>query len=670
MPTFRPMPWQRAPWAWALGLIALSWLLIFGLVARTPAPQAPDDSHTRLLHSRAQADTALLRVVPRVDLSRGPADQPMTPSLAHWEDPSAQASFAQAREQLVNGRFKARTTPHAAGARPRAYWYVVPVKRTDVEQGRWLAVVGMPYLDDVQVWLERGDGRIEHLQLGDHFLAQGRQIHARHHTVGMNLLPGEEVLVWVRTRTDGAMRFTFALDTPAHYFNAEVNTSAMLGVFIGVLALACLTYALISMWLRDLMLGFYGLFLGTLVLMYLGQTGLLIQLAPNPPWWLSDLVTGFGSMGPWYTAAVMWVVCLEMDTHQPWIARGYRVMALLFAMALPLAVTPYYRWLASAGYMLGVVSSPLILFCAWVAWRRMHDRLRMVYLVAFMAYQVGGVVLAASLMNVLPANDFTHQIYPAATLFHTLVMSVAMGMRISRERSDKVLTEERAAAHQRFVAMLTHEFRNPLASIDRSANLLQALQSPTAEQLQSRIANVRQQVRRLGTLVDGFLTVGHDDRSPITPNPTEVTLREWLNSLIQAMGPDMGARVQLEMPQGDLRAHLDPKLMRLALNNLLDNALRYSPDDGVVRLVAQSHEAGGVRIAVIDQGPGLSEDEMARLGARYHLGEELPLGQRSTGSQGTGLGYFFCRQIVEAHGGQVTPSALRPHGLCVTISIP
>lgn len=664
------MPWQRAPWGWALGLIALSWLLIFATLVRTPAQQPADRSHREAPGQRAEVDAAVQRLVPQVNLVRRPIEKPFTPTLAHWEDKSAQASFAQARAQLLAGQFKPRSVPHAAGARSTAFWYVVPVKRTDVEQGRWLAVVGMPYLDDVQVWLERGDGRIEHLQLGDHFLGDGRQIHARHHTVGMNLLPDEAVLIWVRSRTDGTMRFTFSLDSPAHYFNTEVNTSAMLGMFIGVLALGCLTYALTSVWLRDGMLGFYSLFLATLVLLYMGQTGLLIQLVQAPPWWLNDLFAGFGTTGPWYAAGVLWVTCLEMDKHQPRLARMYRVLALLFAMALPLALTPHYNKVVNISFLMGVVSSPLILYCAWVAWRRMHDRLRMVYLIAFLSYQVGGIVLAASLLGLLPSNELTTQIYPAATLFHTLVMAVAMGMRISRERSDKTLAQERAAAHQRFVAMLTHEFRNPLASIDRSANLLQALQSPTGEQLHSRIANVRQQVRRLGTLVDGFLTVGHDDQSPITPNPTEVTLREWLNSLIQAMGPDMGARVQLEMPQGDLRAQLDPKLMRLALNNLLDNALRYSPDDGVVRLVAQAHEAGGVRIAVIDQGPGLSEDEMARLGAQYHLGDELPQGQRSTGSQGTGLGYFFCRQIVEAHGGQVQPSALRPHGLCVTISIP
>jgi signal transduction histidine kinase len=664
------LSWRRHPWVWVLSLIALSWTVILSTLVQTPVAQGANGGPHPVSTQRANVDEALLRLVPRVNLLRGPTEQPLRPTLAHWEDKTGQATFAQARAQLLAGQFKSRAVPHAAGARSTAFWYAVAARRTDIEQGRWLAVIGMPYLDDVQVWVERGNGRIDHIQLGDHFLAQGRQIHARHHTVGINLQPDEEIVIWVRARTDGTMRFTFWLDTPAHYFNTEVTTAALLGMFIGVLLLGCLTYALISLWLRDMMLGFYSLFLATLVLLYAGQTGLLIQLVQLPPWWLNDLFAGFGTTGPWYAAGVLWVLCLEMDTHQPRLARTYRMLALLFAMALPLALTPHYNKVVNIGFLMGVVSSPLILYCAWVAWRRMHDRLRMVYLIAFLSYQIGGIVLAASLLGLLPSNELTTNIYPAATLFHTLVMAVAMGMRISRERSDKTLAHERAEAHQRFVAMLTHEFRNPLASIDRSANLLQALQSPTGEQLHSRMANVRQQVRRLSTLVDGFLTVGHDDRSPITPMPTEVKLHEWLSSLIQAMGPDMGARVLLEMPQGDLRANLDPKLMRLALNNLLDNALRYSPDDGVVRLVAQANDTGGVRIAVMDQGPGLSENEMKRLGTTYHLAGTLPRGQRSAGSQGTGLGYFFCRQIVEAHGGQITPSTLQPHGLCVTITIP
>jgi len=655
-------------WAAALVLIALSWALIMSTLVRVPEPPherraamaaAPAGDATRL-----QALAAAQQVVPLVGLNTDRRQALHKPQVAHWEDPSGRATWAEARTRLVAGDFKPRPVPHGAGGRASAFWYVLPLQRQDTVQGRWIAAVGMPYLDDVQVWLERGDGRIERLQLGDHFLSEGRAINARHHTVGINLAPDEPVLMWVRVRTDGTMKFTLRLDVPSDYFNEEVSISAWLGAFIGVLALGSLSYVFIALWLRDLMLGAYALFVATLVMLYSGQTGLLIQLVPQPPWWLNDLAAGFGTTGPWYAGALLWVMALDMDTHQPRIARMYRLLALAYAMVLPLAFTPLYRHVVNTSFIMGLVSSPLILYCAWVAWRRFHDRLRLTYLIAFLAYQVGGLVLVASLLGWIPFGPLVDMAYPASTLFHTVVMALALAMRIGRIRDEHVLTAERAQANQRFVAMLTHEFRNPLAAIDRSANLLQALPQAQPAQVRSRTQNIRQQVRRLGTLVDSFLTVGHGEHLPTQPQCTEVPLAEWLHSLRAGLGPDMAERVAIDVSDPDLTGRLDPQLMRLALNNLLDNALRYSPDGAPVTLRAERLPDGGTCLSVEDQGPGASQDELERLGQPYHRGGQ------AAGHQGTGLGYFFCRQIVQAHGGQLSAHNRSPSGLRVTMRLP
>ncbi len=660
-------PWLT-PWALALGLIALSWALIFATLVR--APETPAERRLSPAAAlpgevtRAEAWAAAQGVVPVVALRADQRARLQSLTVAHWSDPGGRATWAEVRSRLVAGDFKPRPVPHGAGGQASAFWYAVPLQRQDVVQGRWIAAVGMPYLDDVQVWLERGDGRIERFQLGDHFLSEGRAINARHHTVGMNLTPDEPVLMWVRVRTDGTMKFTLKLDVPADYFNEEVGTSAWLGAFIGVLALGSLSYVFIALWLRDLMLGAYALFVATLVMLYSGQTGLLIQLVPQPPWWLNDLFAGFGTTGPWYAGALLWVMALDMDTHQPRIARTYRLLALAYAMVLPLAFTPLYRHVVNVSFLMGLFSSPLILYCAWVAWRRFHDRLRLTYLVAFLTYQVGGLVLVATLLGWIPFGPLVDMAYPASTLFHTVVMAMALAMRIGRIRDDHVLTAERARANQRFVAMLTHEFRNPLAAIDRSANLLQAVRDPAPDQVQSRTQNIRQQVRRLGTLVDSFLTVGHGEHLPTQPQCTEVPLAEWLHSLRSGLGADMAERVAIDVSPPDLSGHMDPSLMRLALNNLLDNALRYSPDGAPVTLRAERLPDGGTCLSVQDEGPGASPDELARLGQPYHRGSG------AAGHQGTGLGYFFCRQIVEAHGGQLSAHNRNPGGLQVMVRLP
>jgi two-component system, sensor histidine kinase LadS len=109
---------------------------------------------------------------------------------------------------------------------------------------------------------------------------------------------------------------------------------------------------------------------------------------------------------------------------------------------------------------------------------------------------------------------------------------------------------------------------------------------------------------------------------------------------------------------------LDPRLMQLALNNLLDNAVRYSPDGAPVQLQARQSPEGGCEICVTDQGPGLDDASLACLGQAYHRGDN------ASGTQGTGLGYYFCKQIVEAHGGSIHATRAQPQGLCVTLRLP
>jgi signal transduction histidine kinase len=387
-------------------------------------------------------------------------------------------------------------------------------------------------------------------------------------------------------------------------------------------------------------------------------------LTATPPWWLSDLFAGVGSLGPWFAGNLMWAQALGLATHSPRMNKVYVGTALLFLLSSPLVLTPFYGVLSQLSYGLGLCMSPLFLGLTWQAWRRDRDHLSLTYLLAMVVYQAGLYINMLYLLRILPHNAFTQEVASVSTTLHTLIMGVALAMRIGRIRSEKAEAEQRAEAHRRFVALLTHEFRNPLSSIDRSANLIQAMRDRRNGPEQARVANIRQQARRLNTLVDSFLLVPDDGALPTQPQLTSVQLRPWLESLCQGMGAEMSTRVELDLPPPQAEAMLDPRLMQLALNNLLDNALRYSPDGAKVQLHARLVPRGGCEISVIDRGPGLDDAALVRLGQPYHRGDN------ASGTQGTGLGYYFCKQIVEAHGGSILATRAQPQGLCVTLCLP
>lgn len=667
-PTLSPSRQQSRPplWLKVAALVAVSWALIFtfllpsgGPWSTTPPPEAGIAPQAQIAHLQA-----IDRLIPVNALRADGIDPSAAPRVVRWVDASGKVGIREARARLLTGEFKPIALPRSDGFNKQAYWYAMHWRRADATQNRWLLAVGQPYLDDVRVYVERASGQVERYQMGDHFLAQGRPVDARWHVVGVNLAPQEDVVVWVRVASGGILSTEILIDTPAHYVSKELSTSAVLGVFMGILLLAVFTYLSVSAWLRDGMLLAYAAFLASLFMLHMGQNGLLIQLAGTPPWWLNDLFAGFGSLGPWYAGNALWALALNLRREHPRLHVLYVASAVFFLMGLPLAFTPYYGLLSQISFLLGLCMSPLTLTLTWLGWRRERDSLSLTYLAAVLAYLTGTYVSLLHLLGLLPMNAITQSTQPVCTLVHTLIMGVALAMRIGRIRLDQVQAQEHTQAYRRFVAMLTHEFRNPLASIDRSANVIQALHANGPAPEQARVANIRQQARRLSTLVDSFLLVRDDGALPTQPQPTRVQLRTWLESLHQALGPDMAARIKLTLPPAHAEVMLDPRLMQLALNNLLDNALRYSPDEAQVQLQARLNSPSGCEIVVIDQGPGLDAATLAQLGQPYYRGHN------AIGGQGTGLGYYFCRQLVEAHGGTLTPTAAQPCGLCVTVRLP
>jgi signal transduction histidine kinase len=108
---------------------------------------------------------------------------------------------------------------------------------------------------------------------------------------------------------------------------------------------------------------------------------------------------------------------------------------------------------------------------------------------------------------------------------------------------------------------------------------------------------------------------------------------------------------------------LDPTLMNVAIGNLLANALRYSPEESPLEIIVAQDEQG-LRIEVRDQGPGVSPDELPRLGTPYFRAAS------SMGKKGSGLGYHFTQRIVAAHGGVMAARSPEGSGLTVEVVLP
>ena len=224
--------------------------------------------------------------------------------------------------------------------------------------------------------------------------------------------------------------------------------------------------------------------------------------------------------------------------------------------------------------------------------------------------------------------------------------------RLSRTVRDAVEALQAVDRHKdEFLAMLSHELRNPLAALSTSTHLL-AVSEPGSEDAAEARAIIERQTRRMARLVGDLLDISRLAMGKLTLQPETVDLADTLGNVVsgwRASG-QLGAHdVRLDLESARVRA--DPTRIEQIIDNLLDNAVKFTPAGGKIA-VRLGREANMAVLRVSDEGVGLSAEESGRVFELFVQGERSP---RKGG--GLGIGLALVRQLVEAHGGSVRASS-------------
>ena len=205
---------------------------------------------------------------------------------------------------------------------------------------------------------------------------------------------------------------------------------------------------------------------------------------------------------------------------------------------------------------------------------------------------------------------------------------------------------ERERERKRFASMLNHEFRTPLSTIDGAIQRLEALGTKADEATRQRYRNIATATDRLIAMLDDYLSPDRMAALGSQRRENAVGPRLLLEELV---AQTRVAGRPVTMTAGELPAALrgEPSGLRLALKVLLDNALRYTPAGTALHVTGRRVE-GGVEMALRDEGPGVSPDDVARIFDKGYRGAN------ATGVAGSGLGLYMARSVVEVHGGSLT----------------
>jgi signal transduction histidine kinase len=256
----------------------------------------------------------------------------------------------------------------------------------------------------------------------------------------------------------------------------------------------------------------------------------------------------------------------------------------------------------------------------------------------------------------------------AAVLLTTgLVLALSVGLaalvmrrldtQFRAEQSATAIAKREAAARQEVLAVVSHDLRTPLTTIVMgSALLAEVLPGDPTRGPQRHVKAIRNAADRMTNLIDELLDTARIDAGTIKLHRTRCDAGEILDKAIELFESRSGKNVAVrtERPPPDTFVHADPERVLQILNNLIANAVKFSPDGGYVTAGAAQKD-GLVEFIITDTGPGIPPEKAKHLFERYWQGEGENEARQLRGSLGLGLGLGLpiAKSLVEAHGGRI-----------------
>ncbi len=249
----------------------------------------------------------------------------------------------------------------------------------------------------------------------------------------------------------------------------------------------------------------------------------------------------------------------------------------------------------------------------------------------------------------LDASSFDIELHPLITRLNAALDRLEKGFQ--RERQ--------------FTADASHELRTPLAALLNSIEVLLRRPRTEAELVEAHQDNEKT-ARSMQAVVEGLLLLARMDAGKAGAAKESVAPADLIEDIFASIGREAGAKGVLLAHSVDpsLRVQADPHQLRLALLNLIDNAVRYNRPDGRVSVEARRTGEGTI-IEVRDTGLGIPPDHLPRIFERFYRVDP----SRAEATGGCGLGLSIVRKIVEGHGGRVSVSC-GPEGSVFTIVLP
>ena len=232
--------------------------------------------------------------------------------------------------------------------------------------------------------------------------------------------------------------------------------------------------------------------------------------------------------------------------------------------------------------------------------------------------------------------------------------------------------EESFEKLQHFTSDVSHELRTPLAAM-RSVGEVGLQEDHSIEKYRDIIGSMLEEVARLTAMIDTLLTIAHADSGEIVLQRSVFSMMDLLRESVAVVSVLAEDKKQTISVSGDdqVCVNADRSFLRMAVINLIDNAVKYSPAKSSIRLNLSYDDSPSsqnrlVQLAIEDEGPGIPKDKASRVFDRFYRVDE----GRTRDAGGAGLGLAIAKWAVEVHGGAIQVAPRLPNGSIFSIHLP
>lgn len=245
-----------------------------------------------------------------------------------------------------------------------------------------------------------------------------------------------------------------------------------------------------------------------------------------------------------------------------------------------------------------------------------------------------------------------------------------IGQALTHERAeersrDAEIARQSDSLKSALLQSVSHDLRTPLATIRAAAGSLRPGTSLSDEDRRASADAIEREVEYLNRLVANLLDLSRIEAGALRARRDVFELDDALGRAIDRARARLGSR-SLELDLVAAPVEVDPVCLDAAVANVLDNAIKYTPDGARLRVTAAETPAGRVRLTIEDDGPGVSDQALARLFEKFYRAPDAPGGSRG----GSGIGLAVARGMIEATGGQVEARRSELGGLAIDLELP